>query len=373
MVNSLVLSMILAGGGALPGSTAEVVAYGTYGGFGGYGGYGGYVRPCLPAPVCCGYPMVYGVYVSPWPCVETVVCEDPLRKELEKTNKRVDAVVKILEKLDERLERLEHAFGGLNKKVETLEKSTDDRLKVLEKKIKSQAKKQKKEIEVLGQKMEEKIKAVETKHDEYKRAQELKALEDKIRIGNEKLEDKILHDKLREGIEGIDNRLKKIETKFMFEHMHEHQHLKPMPPIGPKGPKGPPPIEDLLRQLEERLKKLEGKPATMESTPKMPPADDLLSLPQNKARAGKAMLIVSLPENATLYLQGQATKSTGNVRTYQTPELQPGEKYSYSVRVEMMQEGKLVSLSRQVSFQAGQQVRVAFEQPQDALWTVSAD
>lgn len=81
------------------------------------------------------------------------------------------------------------------------------------------------------------------------------------------------------------------------------------------------------------------------------------------APADRALLIVHLPADARLYLNGNLTRSQGTQRTFLTPELEPGSTFEYAIRIELPHEGKLLTQTRTVNFRAGGQAVVVFEGP----------
>lgn len=82
-----------------------------------------------------------------------------------------------------------------------------------------------------------------------------------------------------------------------------------------------------------------------------------------------AMLIISVPAEAKVFLNGQATRSTGRVRSFNTPNLETGKNYSYEVRAELTRDGQTVTETRQVTFQAGGHVSVSFADLGDSSLT----
>lgn len=77
----------------------------------------------------------------------------------------------------------------------------------------------------------------------------------------------------------------------------------------------------------------------------------------------KANIIVSLPADATLKIDDEATASTGSTRVFATPALETGKAYTYTLTAEVTQDGKAVAFSREVTVRAGEQVNVSMEAP----------
>ncbi len=72
----------------------------------------------------------------------------------------------------------------------------------------------------------------------------------------------------------------------------------------------------------------------------------------------QATIVVHLPADATLTVDGQATTSTSAVRTFVTPNLPAGQNYSYTLQARLPG-GEVVT--QQVNFRAGEQTTVRFE------------
>lgn len=73
-----------------------------------------------------------------------------------------------------------------------------------------------------------------------------------------------------------------------------------------------------------------------------------------------ATLQVSLPADAALTVEGQTSKQTTPVRTLVTPALAAGQEYVYTLKAEVMRDGKPVTESKDVRFRAGDMVKVEF-------------
>src|SRR5579875_1946977 len=105
-------------------------------------------------------------------------------------------------------------------------------------------------------------------------------------------------------------------------------------------------------------------PPTEEKKPKK----EGTMLPTNKAK-----LVVELPANAKLFIDDKPMKVTSGLRSFNTPELEPGQAYYYMVRVETIRDGKPVSQTRRVIVRAGQIARADFKDMEaDTVRTVQA-
>ena len=83
---------------------------------------------------------------------------------------------------------------------------------------------------------------------------------------------------------------------------------------------------------------------------------------EKKSEAGKsvnsAKITVTLPEDATLTVDGVACNLTSAKRTFATPTLQPGQQYYYNLTVRLMRDGEEVVDTKKVIFEAGKHVLV---------------
>jgi len=77
-----------------------------------------------------------------------------------------------------------------------------------------------------------------------------------------------------------------------------------------------------------------------------------------------ATIIVSLPNEAKLMIDGTVTTSTSARRVFVSPTLNPGKEYHYNLKVEYVQDGKTVELSKKVVVSAGNESTVSFEAPE---------
>jgi uncharacterized protein (TIGR03000 family) len=69
----------------------------------------------------------------------------------------------------------------------------------------------------------------------------------------------------------------------------------------------------------------------------------ILPQPKTDEAINVATMMAHLPENAQVYFGNYLTKSTGTMRTYESPPLDPGKAYTYAVRVDWVEEGKKVT------------------------------
>lgn len=81
------------------------------------------------------------------------------------------------------------------------------------------------------------------------------------------------------------------------------------------------------------------------------------------ASLSQAEVLVSLPVEAKLFIDGQATVSTSNTRKFVSPELEQGKEYFYTLRAEVVRDGQTVSLTKEVTVRAGETVQASFDFP----------
>jgi uncharacterized protein (TIGR03000 family) len=73
-----------------------------------------------------------------------------------------------------------------------------------------------------------------------------------------------------------------------------------------------------------------------------------------------ATIVVSLPADARLIVEGAPTTSTSERRTLVTPELDFGSTYVYTVRAEVVQNGQIVAQTQEVLVRGGETASVQF-------------
>lgn len=80
--------------------------------------------------------------------------------------------------------------------------------------------------------------------------------------------------------------------------------------------------------------------------------------PANANQGNEATIIVHLPADATLTIDGEATRSRSNLRTFITPSLEQGKTYTYTLRAEMNRDGRTQHVKKTVDVRAGQPTEV---------------
>jgi uncharacterized protein (TIGR03000 family) len=76
-----------------------------------------------------------------------------------------------------------------------------------------------------------------------------------------------------------------------------------------------------------------------------------------------ATMVVTLPANATLTVDGHATTSTSSYRRFVTPMLEPGTQYYYTLQAKLVADGKETVVTKRVLVSAGQETRTELDLP----------
>lgn len=100
-------------------------------------------------------------------------------------------------------------------------------------------------------------------------------------------------------------------------------------------------IEDLLRRMRDQKKRERKRD------------DDQVST--------TARVVVKLPAEARLWVDQAPCPLEGTERAFNTPALEPGQRYVYTLRVELDRDGRRAEETRRVPLVAGQRVEVNFE------------
>ncbi len=73
-----------------------------------------------------------------------------------------------------------------------------------------------------------------------------------------------------------------------------------------------------------------------------------------------ATIVVTLPAEAKLSVDGTATTSTSDRRVLQTPVLETGSDYVYTLRAEVVRDGQTMVETQQITVRAGETTEVPF-------------
>jgi uncharacterized protein (TIGR03000 family) len=129
-----------------------------------------------------------------------------------------------------------------------------------------------------------------------------------------------------------------------------------------------PPLLEPGRTYEYLLKievQRNGQTVRMEETVKLESGKGTrVIFPEPGAGSGNtARIDVRFPADATLIVEGQPWNSTAGHAVIRTPELSAGHDHFYQLKVEIVRQSMRHTLTREVAFRAGQDLRVDFEEP----------
>ena len=92
-------------------------------------------------------------------------------------------------------------------------------------------------------------------------------------------------------------------------------------------------------------------------TPPAPPPR-VVSVPAPRPAAAPATVLVRLPADARLTIDGDATVSTGAARRFASPPLTAGRTYYYTLSAEVLRDGRRLTVTHRVAVRAGQESAV---------------
>jgi len=79
------------------------------------------------------------------------------------------------------------------------------------------------------------------------------------------------------------------------------------------------------------------------------------------AIASPAQITVRLPADAQLSVHGVACPLTSDTRTFDTPALEPGQKYYYLLKAEIVRDGRTIAQTKRIDFRSGERLTVSFD------------
>jgi uncharacterized protein (TIGR03000 family) len=87
-----------------------------------------------------------------------------------------------------------------------------------------------------------------------------------------------------------------------------------------------------------------------------PPADDA-------PKAAPVTIDVKLPAEADLWIEGIKMKQSGELRTFISPKVEPGQRFVYDFRIRFTENGREITKTRTLIIYAGQHITVDFVNP----------
>jgi uncharacterized protein (TIGR03000 family) len=97
------------------------------------------------------------------------------------------------------------------------------------------------------------------------------------------------------------------------------------------------------------------------------PSGEKAPKPKEKREEGMvpapATILVQLPVDAKLLIDNEATTSTGASRAFQSPTLNPGKEYQYTLTASIVRDGKPIKAEQVITVKAGQTTPVTLTLP----------
>ncbi len=90
------------------------------------------------------------------------------------------------------------------------------------------------------------------------------------------------------------------------------------------------------------------------------PKETIPTPPAKTQATTSATIVVSLPADARLTVDGNATTSTSALRTFVSPALEQGAEYVYTLRAEVIRDGRSIVETQDISVRAGEVTNVPF-------------
>jgi len=93
------------------------------------------------------------------------------------------------------------------------------------------------------------------------------------------------------------------------------------------------------------------------------PKETIPTPPAKTQAASPATIVVTLPADARLTVDGNTTTSTSGIRTFISPALEQGAEYVYAIQAEITRDGRSVVETQNVTVRAGEVTNVPFTFP----------
>jgi uncharacterized protein (TIGR03000 family) len=335
------LSVLVASAGLTTGQSIY------YGGLGSYGDYG------TPGSFGGGYGYQYrGAYPStyyPHTSTEVVRADDSARKEHEK---QITAMMDKLKDLERKIEqgqqdRLSDMQRDMISRMNANEKMLTEVLRLIDPRLQQTQ-------PAAGP---EPVKTSDTKPNDNGSLAKLisDCIKDEMRAHKEEL--RTQSDQQLRKLEAIERRVEAVETKerMMRDEANATATNKALDKmvilletIAPTNAQIAQGLKDIKSELVRIY--LEHTEAPVSSKP--------ISTGHSLARG---LIIVSLPADAKLFLDNMPSNVGTNLRTFISPELEPGKSYYYNLRVEVERYNKIFTDTQKVFFQPGREVHVSFD------------
>jgi uncharacterized protein (TIGR03000 family) len=90
-------------------------------------------------------------------------------------------------------------------------------------------------------------------------------------------------------------------------------------------------------------------------------AEPIKNPPKEKGKdevSAPATIILSLPADAKVSIDGVVTTSTSATRTFVTPDLTPEKEFVYTLSAQIVRDGQTLSVNEKVTVRAGEETRL---------------
>ncbi len=134
----------------------------------------------------------------------------------------------------------------------------------------------------------------------------------------------------------------------------------PFPPIDPEAKKPQAKEEEVPAPKEKGAPKINEK-APVEPKKADPNEKKKAQADEPKQEGVRAKVRIHVPQGGQLFVDGNVIRVAPGIRVFQTPPLVPGERYYYDIRIDQNINGELLSDSRRVIIEPGQDVAVDFQ------------
>jgi uncharacterized protein (TIGR03000 family) len=137
-------------------------------------------------------------------------------------------------------------------------------------------------------------------------------------------------------------------------------------PLHKPGPAGDPETRGTNRLVQERDRRAPEAGRGAAPTNRPPPADtspgERIGAPEELANTpAPATIVVRVPADAALSINGVATRSTAATRTFVSPSLQPGKEFHYTLKAEAVRDGQKVAATQRIAVRAGERKEVVLK------------
>ncbi len=83
--------------------------------------------------------------------------------------------------------------------------------------------------------------------------------------------------------------------------------------------------------------------------------------------AAPGYVVVNLPAGSRLTIDDKPTSAIAETRTFVTPQIQPGYVYTYTLKADIVRDGKVEQVTKKVSVTAGQELKVSLTVPAEVV------